>query len=244
MRNSLIIITALFSWSWVCQAQTYLRIEGAAVWQSQNDQRIPGNAGDNFSFADFSQGPFPAYRIYLGHKWNNRHEIRALYAPLAISLNGQFGGDVRFQDAVFAANTPTEGYYKFNSYRLTYAYHFDPINEWELAAGFTGKIRDASVELKQGALNRSKDNVGFVPLLNFQAARRMASQFFFRFDLDALAAPQGRAVDAGMFVEYRTDQEHMHYFLGYRMVEGGADNDQVFNFAWFHFATIGAQINF
>lgn len=240
----LIVMLAVNVFCLVSQAQTYLRVEGAAAWQSQNDQRVPGNAGDNFSFADFSQGPFPAYRIYVGHKWNERHEVRALYAPLAVSLHGQFGGNVRFQNTTFAPNTATEGYYKFNSYRLTYAYHFDPVSDWMLAAGFTGKIRDASVQLKQAGLYEAKDNVGFVPLINFQAERPIAHELFFRFDLDALAASQGRAIDAGLFIEHRPAAGSASYYLGYRMVEGGADNDEVFNFAWFHFATLGVSVEF
>jgi hypothetical protein len=31
---------------------------------------------------------------------------------------------------------------------------------------------------------------------------------------------------------------------GYRMVEGGADNDEVYTFAWFHYAVVGLGLAF
>ena len=225
-------------------AQTSVTVEGGATWQSQNDQRVPGTGGDNFSLVDFGRGPFASYRLYLAHKFNERHEVRALYAPFAVRLNSQLKQVTRFQNSTFAANTDTEGYYKFNSYRLTYAYHFDPVNDWKLAAGFTAKVRDAEVRLTQGSLQESKANVGFVPLAHFQASREIFSNWEFRFDLDAMAAPQGRAIDAGLFVEYSPTENGFHYYGGYRTVEGGADNDEVYNFAWIHTAAFGVRLDF
>ncbi len=96
-----------------------------------------------------------------------------------------------YQGSIFAPGQVTEGYYKFNSYRLTYAYHFDPLGSWKLALGFTAKIRDAEVRLTQGTLRESKSNVGFVPLINIQALRPLGGNWSFRFDMDGLAAPQG-----------------------------------------------------
>ncbi len=32
--------------------------------------------------------------------------------------------------------------------------------------------------------------------------------------------------------------------LGYRLVEGGADNDEVYTFAFFHYAVAGVRVRF
>jgi hypothetical protein len=32
--------------------------------------------------------------------------------------------------------------------------------------------------------------------------------------------------------------------VGYRMLEGGADNDAVYGFAWLHYAVVGAELAF
>lgn len=235
----LILFLLLTPVSW---AQSYVRFEGASVWQSRNDQRIPGNTGTEFSIADFDKGPFFGYRLYVGHLWGDRHEVRLLYAPLEFDVSGQLSRATFFEGQNFAPGTPTKVDYKFNSYRVTYAYHFDPQGDWELALGFTAKIRDARVRLEQAGISSEKSNIGFVPLLNFQAKYNFNDEWRFRFDVDGLAAPQGRAFDAALFIE--RDFKPWSVFAGYRTVEGGADNDDVYSFAWVHYATVGAAIAF
>ena len=229
----LFLFFSVTAWS-----QTYVSVEGAGVWQTRNDQRIPGNTGTQFSISDQEDGPFLGYRAYVGHVWNKTHELRALYAPLEVEVDGQFATPVLYKSSTFAANTPTTFYYKFNSYRLTYAYHFANSGAWSLAIGFTGKIRDAEVKLTQGTLSESKSNVGFVPLLHFQAKYDLGDKTSVRLDFDGLAAPQGRAFDVGLFAQQEVS-DGLEFFAGYRTVEGGADNDEVYNFAWFHYATLG-----
>lgn len=224
-------------------AASYISVEGSLAWQSQNDQAIPGNTGTRISLSDADTGPFGAYRIYLAHQWD-QHEIRGLYAPFSISLNPTFNTPIQFMDETFAANTKTEAYYKFNSYRLTYIYHMTPFNEWNWGWGFTAKTRDAEVRLSQPGLEKSKKNVGFVPLLHLQANRNLDENLIFKFDFDGLAAPQGRAFDISFFLERSIYQNSLSAFGGYRTVEGGADNEQVYNFAWFHFATLGLRHDF
>jgi hypothetical protein len=179
----------------VVHAKTQVSLEAGPAWQSRNDQRIPSQGGSDFSLSDFDSGPFLAYRLYLAHRFGERHELRALYAPLALKIDGSFDRSIAFLDANFAANLPTQALYKFNSYRMTYAYHLDPIEKWTYAVGFTAKIRDAEVRLTQGALSQSKRNVGFVPLLHVRVARALTDTFSLEMDLDGLAAPQGRAFD-------------------------------------------------
>lgn len=240
----LLLLALIFSLVLVAKAhaQSYVTFEGSGAWQSRNDQRIPGDTGTKFSISDFKTGPFLGYRVYAGHIWNNTHELRALYAPFAFKVSGTFGHPVDFQGTTFAANTKTSAYYKFNSYRVTYAYHFESASPWHFALGFTGKIRDAEVRLTQQSLNGSKKNVGFVPLLNVQIKRELSQEWQIRFDMDGLAAPQGRAFDAAFFIDYLFGSTRI--FTGYRTVEGGADNDKIYNFAWIHFATLGANFSF
>jgi hypothetical protein len=61
------------------------------------------------------------------------------------------------------------------------------------------------------------------------------------FDADALAAPQGRAEDVLLAFQVRP-REGISLYAGYRTVEGGADNDEVFSFAWFHYGAIGLRL--
>lgn len=222
---------------------TTFQLEGAAVWQSLNEVAIPGDTGTRFDLVKFGRGPKPGMRVYLAHRFDGRHELRALFAPLAFELTGKFDSAVSFQGSSFAAQTETTAGYKFNSYRLTYAYHMDPIGDLTWAIGFTGKIRDAQIRITQGSVNAAKDNVGFVPLLHLRAAYPISESFKMRFDFDGLAAPQGRAFDVLLAGEVEFADGFSSY-IGYRTVEGGADNKTVYNFAWLHFATLGVTASF
>jgi hypothetical protein len=62
-------------------------------------------------------------------------------------------------------------------------------------------------------------------------------------DGDALAAPQGRAEDVQIAVTYKVS-ENLQVRAGYRILEGGADNDGVYNFVLFHYASIGLSYTF
>ncbi len=235
----------LVGWARADTSKNYLVLEGGALWQSKNDQRIPGNSGSLFSLSDFSGGPFGSYRVYMGRIFSQHHEVRLLYAPLELELSGKFSSPVNFKGTAFAANTETTAYYKFNSYRISYIYHFDQSGAWDLALGFTGKVRDAEVRLSQGALRESQSNVGFVPLFHFQAHRGLSADWKFIFDMDGLAAPQGRAIDLALLFETLISESGQnHAYFGYRSIEGGADNDKVYNFAWIHIATLGLKINY
>ncbi|MDP8255108.1 MAG: hypothetical protein P9M14_05120 [Candidatus Alcyoniella australis] len=56
-------------------------------------------------------------------------------------------------------------------------------------------------------------------------------------------APQGRAEDvlAALTVDLSDDARLR---LGYRLLEGGADNDKVYTFAVIHYAALGFEARF
>ena len=62
-------------------------------------------------------------------------------------------------------------------------------------------------------------------------------------DADALAAPQGRAEDTAVKMICRFGGR-WSATAGYRMVEGGADNDKVYTFAWLHYAVASVRYKF
>jgi len=218
-----------------------LTLEPSLTMQTKNDQGIPGNIGTRFSLADVSKGPFANFRAYYSYFSDEQTEWRLLLAPLTVHLNGKLSQAVRFQNSTFAPDASTRFLYKFNSYRLTWAKHYKEDNNWTWAIGFTGKIREAEVRLEQGALVESKTDLGFVPLLNFQARYQKPDQAWgFRFDFDGLAAPQGRAFDILLAGTYHFQNQNSVY-LGYRTIEGGADNEIVYNFAWFNSLVLGVN---
>ncbi len=217
----------------------WLSVELGPAWQSMNDVAIPSKTGTRFSISDLSQGPFFTYRIYAGMQMKEHHQVRLLFSPLAVTIKGKLKKDTSFQDDTFLAKEEVESLYQFNSYRLTYRYRFLPHGPWVFYLGFTGKIRDAEIALTQGKKKETRTNVGFVPLLHFTTHLYLPHGFNLNFDMDALAAPQGRAEDIALRLGY--DYENWLTFrAGYRMVEGGSEGGgNVYTFAWLHYLTFG-----
>jgi hypothetical protein len=227
----------------VC-SQVELDIETGAVFSGKNDVRIPGDGGTLFSLSDeLTADPTFFYRIRMFYDFNPRHHLGALLAPLSIQSSGRLDRDLIFQGETFPANTPLEAKYRFNSYRLVYRYDFLRQDKVEFGIGFTAKIRDAETAVEGGGIESIKTNVGFVPLVHFRLLWKFEDRFSFLLDGDALAAPQGRAEDIlaalRVRVNNRTDLK-----LGYRFLEGGANNDEVYTFALIHYASIGAILHF
>lgn len=213
--------------------------ETGAVFSARNDARIPGDGGTTFSLVDDLSTPaVPFFRLRLGYRFGQRHLVTALYAPLRVNATGTLDRDLSFGGATYPAGSRLLAVYRFDSYRLTYRYSFVSRDGLDVAAGFTAKVRDAETSL-YGPTVRRKTNVGFVPLLNVHVAWRPGSGAVgLLFDADALAAPQGRAEDVLLAVTWAVRDE-VELRTGLRVVEGGADNDEVYSFAWFNYAVVG-----
>jgi hypothetical protein len=220
-----------------------LELEGGAVWQSRNDVQIPNDeSGTRFSLIDLlGSGPFPAVRFYLTWNITDRHGIRLLLAPLSITGSDVLGSPVEFAGSSFESGIATEATYRFNSWRLTYRYRFWKGQRAEWRIGVTAKIRDAMIRLEQQDVSARKTDVGFVPLLNLNALVRFGSRWEFILDADALAGGPGRAEDVSLELRYIIN-DRWSISGGYRTVEGGADVDEVYNFAWFHYAVFAARL--
>ena len=224
------------------QAAVESELEAGVVFVGRNDARVPGNGGTAISLSDeLKTDPASVFRVRLGYRFGERHLITALYAPLQLNATGTVDHDVSFAGGTYPAGTPLLGVYRFDSYRLTYRYSFIRRADLEVAAGGTAKIRDAEVSL-YGADARRKTNTGFVPLVNVHVAWRPdGGRLGLLLDADALAAPQGRAEDVLLAITWAV-RDGLELRAGYRTLEGGADNDQVYNFAWLHYAVVGVAL--
>lgn len=225
-------------------AQPGIDVETGAVFTGYNNVRIPGDQGTRFSLKDdLTPKTKFFYRIRLNYTIKSRHTLSLLYAPLETKSNGRVANDIVFEGVVFDANTQLRGTYKFNSYRLTYRYNIIHKPRLEFGLGFTTKIRDAKIALSSAGQTSEKDNVGFVPIINFRLLWNIDEQLGLLLEGDALAAPQGRAEDISIAVIYKVSDK-LGIRAGYRILEGGADNDEVYNFALFHYALAGISYTF
>ena len=225
-------------------AQVILDFETGLVSTGYNDVRIPGNQGTLISFKDDltpSSGIF--YRIRFNYTFSSAHTLSLLFAPLTVKSEGRINKDVNFAGSVFPANEDLDGSYKFNSYRLTYRYDFVQNPTLEFGLGFTAKIRDARIALSSPEISAEKSNVGFVPIINFRLFWHSYENLGFLLEGDALAAKQGRAIDVLFAASYKLSNQ-LGIKAGYRILEGGADNDEVYNFALFHYLSFTFSYTF
>jgi hypothetical protein len=111
------------------------------------------------------------------------------------------------------------------------------------SAGAAVLVRDARIRLAQGALSAQDDDLGLVPLLHAHGRYRLSELITLVVDFEGAWSPQGRAFDIGLRAE-RDLTNGWYGHLGLRTLEGGADNSDVYTFAWINFATIGLGYRF
>ena len=222
----------------------YAELDGGAVFQGVNDVEIPSGAATRFSLTSFSTGPWATGRVYLGYEFLKGHEVRGLYAPLAVEASGVSATDISYQGQNFVAGKSIRARYRFDSYRLTYRYRLVESGNFSMRLGFTGKIRDAEISLFQDNLYATRGNIGFVPLLHVNLRYDMTPIWAVELDADALASPYGRAEDISLKVIHRV-HENWDISAGYRTVEGGSKGGgSVYNFTWLHYAEVGIRYSF
>lgn len=220
-------------------AQLLVDVETGLVTTGYNNVKIPGNEGTLFSLKnDFTSNTKFYYRARLSYTIKSRSTISVLYAPLLVKYTGVTKFPIIFAGTTFAANTNLIGIYKFNSYRLTYRYDIVQKPKLNFGLGLTAKIRDAQIALTSTTLQSAKKNVGFIPIINFKVAWNANNKITLLLEGDALAAPQGRAEDVLLAVNYNLTK-NFKIRAGYRILEGGASNDEVYNFSLFHYASFG-----
>lgn len=225
-------------------SQNAVDLEGGWVIPGYNDVAIPGDSGTRFSLAeDLASDSGAAFRLRYSHTFREKHWIGLLVAPLTVDASGSVDRDIDFNGTTFPAGPPLNATFRFDSYRLIYRYQFHKSDRWEFSFGGALKIRDAAIRLEGAGLDAEKDNTGAVPLLSFHLSWTPAEKWKVLMDGEALAAPQGRAEDILLAVQYEISPR-VAVRAGYRILEGGADNDRVYTFSLFHYATAGVTVSF
>lgn len=225
-------------------AQIGIDVETGILGTTYNNIRVPGDTGTRFSLCDeLEDDPGFFYRIRLNYLLKEKHFFSLLYAPLTIESSGRFDKDVTYRDAFFPYGTDIKASYTFNSYRLTYRYEWINREHYEFGLGFTAKIRDAEIKLTGSDDSAGKSNIGFVPIINFRFLYKYNDTFGLLVEGDALAAPQGRAEDVLAALTWKYNG-NLILKAGYRILEGGADNDEVYTFSLINYAVLGLTYSF
>jgi len=241
-RTAWIATVALAVLPGAAAAGWFVDVEAGGAFPGYNDVQVPNDpSGTRFSLVEaLDVPPVPVVRIRAGFA-AGRHEISAFAAPLRLEGEGTLATDVAFDGSLFPAGTAVEGLYRFDSYRLTWRYRLYESPRLAFSAGLTAKIRDAEIRLEGGGVTAAETNTGFVPLASFSLAWTPDGRWGALLDGDALVGPVGRAEDVFLGATFRA-AETLRLRLGYRMVEGGADVESVYNFTLVSFLTMGATL--
>jgi hypothetical protein len=219
-------------------------LESGIAMSGYNDVRIPGDSGTTFSLSeDLEIESAPFIRGKLICSLGKKHHIELLVAPLSLDAEGELDKTVEFNGVTFQPSVPLKSKYRFDSYRATYRYDFYRGEKLLIGAGFTGKVRDAAISLSDGTVETEKKNRGFVPLVHFLVKRSIGGGMDLLLQGDALASPQGRAEDVLGALLYNHGS-HLRFKIGYRILEGGADVEEVYTFALIHYLVLGASLEF
>jgi len=246
IRKNIYIVFVLFLLLTFSNAysQWFIDIETGGVFSGYNNVRIPRDTGTQFSLSkDLKTDSAFFFRLRLGYQIGQKHTLSVFVAPLSLNASGRVNKSIRFFEEDFPAGIPLKAVYRFNSYRLTYRYNFLRKENWRIGIGFTAKIRDAAVSVEGNNKKSEKTNVGFVPLINFRIEWDFAKNLSLLFTGDALAAKQGRAEDVLLALQYHLSED-ITLKAGYRILEGGANVEEVYNFALIHFFAAGATFRF
>ncbi|MFB0564324.1 MAG: hypothetical protein ACETWK_01430 [Candidatus Aminicenantaceae bacterium] len=225
-------------------SQWSIDVEAGLASSGYNNVRIPKETGTQFSLSkDLKTDSAFFFRLRLSYQIGQKHTLSVLVAPLSLNASGSVNKSIRFLEEDFPADTPLKAVYRFNSYRLTYRYDFIRKENFRLGFGFTAKIRDAAISVEGNNRKSEKTNVGFVPLINFSLEWFFANKLSLLLEGDALAAPQGRAEDALLALQLHLNKD-VTLKAGYRILEGGANVEEVYNFALIHFVIAGVTYRF
>lgn len=229
------------------KSQFRLSLESGAAFSQYNDVRVPNgesNSGTLFSLQDdFKPTTTAFFRLEMSYLINGKHTVELTAAPLQIGYQDSQLEEINFAGSLFSGEG-IDGIYQFNTYRVSYRYRIVDNNQWNLDLGATILARDARIALEQGELQAEDTDLGFVPLLSFNLNYSPKDKLSFVLKGDALIGPQGRAEDIFAGINYPIGTKGLQLKAGYRLIEGGADVDQVYNFAYIHFASLGLVYDF
>jgi hypothetical protein len=221
-----------------------LDIESGVAIVGYSDIQIPKSTGTLISFSeDLETDPAFFVRGRFTYYFNRGNILSLLVAPLTLKATGSVGREVVFEGESFAPNTSLNTVYKFNSYRLTYEHFWYTGDRLRFGLGITAKVRDAAISIADSIKTSEKTDLGFVPLIKFSLAWNFKDPLTLVLDGDALAAPQGRAEDISLALRGDVN-DRLSLKLGYRVLEGGSDVEEVYSFTWVNYFFGGFSLHF
>lgn len=243
--NKILITIFLSVYSPLVYSQLFLDLEGNLIASvPYNDVMVPSANGTQIDLAnDLNLQSSFTSRIRVNYIFTDKHLVSFLFAPLVMRSTGMIDQTVVYNGQSFKPNDPLEALYKFNSYRFTYRYLFVRNEDVILGLGLSANIRDSKITLQTGNKSSEFDNVGVVPLLNFYGLWSPFNNWMALVEGDVMVSANGRAEDVFAGIGYRFSDMFV-LKGGYRLQEGGSNNEKIYNFACVNYAALGILVSF
>ncbi|HKK75317.1 MAG TPA: hypothetical protein VJ953_09615 [Saprospiraceae bacterium] len=245
MRSSSLVFLMLFPF--YALGQFSIGVESGLTFSQYNDVRVPNGdseRGTLFSLHnDFTPQASAFIRVELAYLLKDKHSFELTAAPLQLTYEEAELETIRFANTTFSG-AGIDGKYEFNTYRFSYRYRLVDRPKVVFDVGASLLLRDARIALRQNNLEAEDTDLGFVPLISFNFKYAPTTKLALLLKGDALVGPQGRAEDIFGGILYDLSDQGLQLKAGYRFIEGGADVDQVYNFAFIHFADLGLVYRF
>lgn len=239
-----ILVSLFFSISGY--AEFVSSIQGAGVFPGYNDARLPGNTGSRLSYPeDLDANPTFSPRFEAGFLMGERHYAGFTGSLLTLSAVGTLDRDISFDNETFAGGSKVKALYRYDSYRLTYRYDFFMSESLRIGAGITGQIRVAELSLENESAGSSQEgsfkDTGVLPLVNYRIEWSPSPEWTFYTYGDLIITPSRRVEDVFFGTRYSFNNP-LSIIVGYRLLEGGSDSDDVYTYALFHYVVLGLEI--
>ena len=223
------------------------RNDASSSWKNSFGD-LNGTDGTLFSYAnDFNNPVKPLFRFRASYTFgkSKKQVLSFLAAPVQYKTEGILKNPITFNSTVFEANQQTEGFYKFNGYRLTYRYNFIQRDDLVLGLGLTLNLRDAEFSLKQGSKYERNYNRGLVPLINTYVNYKFIDKLGILVDGDVFYVDNtGGAIDFLTGFIY-TLNKNVSFKTGYRFFSGvGSEKGNVYNKLFVSSFVVGGVISF
>jgi len=223
------------------------RNDASSSWKNSLGE-LNGIDGTLFSYAkDFKNPIKPLFRFRASYTLgkSKRHFLSFLAAPIQYKTEGILNSPITFNSKTFDAKKQTEGFYKFNGYRLTYRYNIVQKENLIVGVGLTLNVRDAEFSLKQDTIYERNYNRGIVPLINTYLNYKFTNKLGLLVDGDVFYIDNtGGAIDYLAGINYSM-KDKVSLKLGYRFFSGvGSEKGNVYNKLFVSSFVIGSVIKF
>jgi len=210
------------------------RIRGWPGLQSRNDVQVPNDdGGTRFSLVESGRnGPWTAGRLYFTWNINDRTACVRCSHPCRTPRRRP-GKTSRLRRRELPARSSYDGDLSVQLVAADLPLSTPPQRPLDVVDRLHREGSRRQIELQQGAVASRKTDTGFVRCFTWPPTGGSRNAGMCCSDVDGLAGGPGRAVDLARRSSAGLN-DRWSVAAGYRTVEGGADTDEVYAFAWFH----------